>query len=68
MIDAMSKRFDMSVEHGASAAAAHAVPGSVDVEPFLGLSAPPPVIEPRPVSRKSSSVSGIDMRKIRLAR
>ena len=36
MVDAMSKRFDMSVEHGASAAAAHTMPGSVDVEPLLG--------------------------------
>ena len=41
MVDAMSKRFDMSVEHGASAAAAHTMPGSVDVEPFLGRFFPP---------------------------
>ena len=41
MIDAMSKRFDMSVEHGASAATAHTMPGSVDVEPFLGRFFPP---------------------------
>src|SRR5205823_6449284 len=36
MIDAVSKGFDMSVKHRARAAAAHSMPGSVDVEPFLG--------------------------------
>src|SRR6266568_7827514 len=41
MIDAVSKGFDMSVKHGARAAAAHSMPGSVDVEPFLGCFFPP---------------------------
>src|SRR6266487_1072710 len=36
MIDAVSKGLDMSVKHRACAAAAHSMPGSVDVEPFLG--------------------------------
>ena len=36
MIDALRKRFDMPVEHGACAAAAHLMPRPVDVEPFLG--------------------------------
>ena len=35
MIDALLERFDMSVEHGARAAAAHLMPRPVDVEPFL---------------------------------
>ena len=34
MIDAMSRRFDVPVEHGASAAAAHFVPSAMNVEPF----------------------------------
>src|SRR5216117_3336264 len=36
MIDAMGERLDVSVEHGARAAATHSVPGSMDVEPFGG--------------------------------
>src|SRR5882724_10450369 len=36
MIDAMSRRLDVSVEHGTSAAAAHFVPGAMNVEPFSG--------------------------------
>ena len=36
MIDALSKCFDVSVEHRARAAAAHSMPRPVDVEPFLG--------------------------------
>src|SRR6266571_9422484 len=36
MIDALSKRFDVSVEHCARAAAAHSMPRPMDVEPFLG--------------------------------
>src|SRR4029453_7054129 len=34
MINAMSQRLDVSVEHGTSAAATHFVPGAMDVEPF----------------------------------
>ena len=41
MIGAVSKGFDMSVKHGARAAAAHSMPGSVEVEPFLGCFFPP---------------------------
>ena len=41
MIDAVCKGFDMSVKHGASAAATHSMPGSVNVEPFLGRFFPP---------------------------
>jgi len=36
MIDALSKCFDVSVEHRARAAAAHSMPRPVDVEPLLG--------------------------------
>src|SRR5437660_11137818 len=36
MIHPLSKCFDVPVEHGAGAAAAHRVPGSVNVEPFSG--------------------------------
>src|ERR1700726_727411 len=36
VIDALSESFDMSVEHGASAAAPHGVPGGMDIEPFRG--------------------------------
>ena len=35
MIDALLERFDMAVKHGASAAAAHAMPGPMNIEPFL---------------------------------
>src|SRR6266511_2247396 len=34
MIDAMSRRLDVSVEHGTSAAATHFVPGAMDIAPF----------------------------------
>jgi len=83
MIDAVGESFDMSVEHGASAATAHAVPGAMDIGPLGGsfFSAADliphdrienfraaAVIEPKPCSRKSSSVSRIDIRKIRCAR
>src|ERR687891_2584339 len=34
MIGAMNRRFDVSVEHGAGAAAAHLVPRAMNVEPF----------------------------------
>src|SRR5436190_887380 len=36
MIHPLSKRLDMPVEHGAGAATAHRVPGSMNVEPFSG--------------------------------
>jgi len=36
MIDALSKCFDVSVEHRARATAAHSMPRPVDVEPFRG--------------------------------
>jgi len=36
VIDALSESFDMSVEHSASAAATHGVPGAMDIEPFRG--------------------------------
>src|SRR6266487_3162313 len=36
MIDAMGERLDVSVEHGARAAATHVVPGPMNVEPFGG--------------------------------
>ena len=36
MIDTMSQCLDMPVEHGASAAATHLVPGPMNVEPFPG--------------------------------
>ena len=36
MIDPMSERFDMAIKHGASASAAHPVPGAMDLEPFGG--------------------------------
>ena len=36
MVHPLSKRFDMPEEHGAGAAAAHWVPGSMHVEPFNG--------------------------------
>src|SRR5438034_8825300 len=36
MIDALSDCLDMAVEHGASAAAAHLVPGTMDIQPFGG--------------------------------
>ena len=36
MIDPLGQRFDVSVEHGARAAAAHSMPRPMDVEPFLG--------------------------------
>src|SRR5262249_43576198 len=36
MIRAMSKRFDVSVKHGACAAAAHCMPGAMHIEPFAG--------------------------------
>jgi len=36
MIDALGQRFNVSVEHGARAAAAHLMPRPMDVEPFLG--------------------------------
>src|SRR5437773_4987228 len=34
MIDAMSRRFDVPVEHGTRATAAHFVPGAMNIEPF----------------------------------
>src|SRR5512133_962055 len=36
MISPMSKRFDVSVEHRACAAAAHRMPGAMHIEPFGG--------------------------------
>ena len=36
MISPMRKRFDLSVKHRACAAAAHRMPGAMDVEPFGG--------------------------------
>src|SRR6266446_2589818 len=36
MIDAVGESFDMSVEHRASAATAHAVPGAMDIGPLGG--------------------------------
>ena len=35
MIDPVFERLDMAVEHRASAAASHSVPGSMDIKPFL---------------------------------
>jgi hypothetical protein len=82
MIDALFKRFNVTVKHGASAAAAHPMPGPMNIEPFLGgffaaANAVPhvrikdfgatAVMDPNPQSRRSSSVSGIDILKIRRA-
>ena len=81
MIDTLLQRLDVAVEHRAGAAAAHLVPCAMSSSHSSAvslprqiwsrttgskISAPPPVIEPRPASRKVSSVSRIDMRKIRL--
>ncbi len=35
VIDPLLQRLDVAIEHGASAAATHLVPGAVDLEPFL---------------------------------
>ena len=36
MIDALLKCFDVTVQHRARAASAHAMPSPVNIEPFLG--------------------------------
>ena len=36
MIDPLLKRFDVAVEHGTGAAAAHPMPNPMDIEPFFG--------------------------------
>ena len=36
MIHPLSKRFDVAIEHRARAAAAHSVPGAMDINPFSG--------------------------------
>ena len=36
MIDPLGQRFDVSVKHGACAAAAHSMPRPMDIEPLLG--------------------------------
>src|SRR5262249_4448738 len=35
VVDAVAQRFHMAVEHGASTAATHTVPGAMDIEVFL---------------------------------
>jgi hypothetical protein len=83
VVDAVRHGLDVAVEHGAGAALAHLVPGAMDLEPFLGaflaaanlvadagskISAPPPVSELRPASRRISSVSRIGFFAMRSAR
>src|SRR5437588_2670932 len=36
MIGSLSKRFDVSIEHRASATATHSVPGPMNIQPFRG--------------------------------
>src|SRR5437016_12875535 len=36
MIGSLSKRFDVSIKHRASATAAHSMPNSVNIQPFRG--------------------------------
>ena len=46
MIDPLGQRFNVSVEHGARAAASHSMPRPMDVEPFLGSFFPPADLVP----------------------
>src|SRR5437764_1694767 len=83
MLHPLLERLDMTVEHGARAAAPHLVPDAMHIEPFFRalfprqissrtsaskISAPPPVRAPRPASRKIASVSGMESLKTRCAR